>query len=259
VPGVSIIVYARVVSKGCSLSRFRPLSRVIKTRHLFYSLVKRLQPQLVLDIGSRDGSDALEFRRASPTSRILAFEANPDLYGKMREDPRVAAAGIEVHNFAISNETGEASFGVFNKEKGLGSLMEPGHREVSESLTVKTRRLDEVPELQESESTALWIDVEGASFEVVEGARGIMSSVILVHAEVEFERVFANQKVAGELSAQMEGVGFVPFFTGVKRSGQQGNIVFLRSEIAGRLGTIGPFAGSIAYRIAARFGATAPH
>jgi FkbM family methyltransferase len=213
--------------------RYQLLSLLAKPRPLFTHLVGRLRPSLVLDVGSRDGGDALAFRAASPASRILCFEANPRLFEKMRGDADLSRAGIEVFPWAISDSAGEATFRIFNPERGMGSLLPRLDAPPSESFAVQMRRLDELPEARGAGTIALWIDVEGCSYQVVEGAKGLLERVLVIHAEVETRAFWAEQRLAGDLTRLLAGHGFAPVLVRMKRRArEQGNAIFLREGIA---------------------------
>ena len=225
-----------------------PLARLVKTRHLFYYLLRRLQPALILDVGSRDGSDALAFRAACPGARIVAIEAHPELAAKMQRDPALRAARIEVQPCAVSDADGEATFTVYSGEKRLGSLMDPGARPVAEAIRVPTRRLDGIPGLVGAGRSALWIDVEGATYQALQGAARLLDSVILLHTEAEWEEAWAGQKLAVDLEALLAQHALVPVFAGMKRRIPQGNVIFARRELAAQVSGFGVRAGSVLYR-----------
>ncbi len=233
-----------------------PLARLVKTRHLFYYLLRRLKPALILDVGSRNGSDALAFRAACPQARIVAVEAHPVLARRMQGDPALARARVEVLHCAVSDADGEATFTVYQGERRLGSLMDPGQRPVAEALRVPTRRLDGIPGLVGAGRTALWIDVEGATYQALQGASRLLDSVILLHTEAEWEPVWAGQKLAGDLEQLLARHDLVPFFTGMKRRVPQGNIVFARRELASQVSGFGVRAGSVLYRFTASRGSS---
>ncbi len=225
-----------------------PFARLVKTRHLFYYLLRRLEPALILDVGSRDGSDALAFRAACPRARVVAIEAHPQLAERMAKDPVLARERIEVRHCAVSDSDGEATFTVYQGEKRLGSLMDPGERPVAEAIRVPTRRLDGLPGLVGAGRTALWIDVEGATYQALQGASRLLDSVILLHTEAEWEEAWAGQKLAGDLVALLAQHALVPVFTGMKRHIPQGNIVFARRELVREVSGFGVRAGSVLYR-----------
>lgn len=236
-----------------SLASARPpvggrIARLVKSRHLFYYLLRRLQPDLILDVGSRNGSDSLAFRKACPKARIVAIEAHPDLAAAMRQNPTLAAARIEILSCAISDSDGEATFTVYRGEKRLGSLMDPGARQVAEVIRVPTHRLDSLFGPADGSRAALWIDVEGATYQALRGAERLLDSVLLLHTEAEWEPAWAGQKLAGDVTALLEERGLVPIFTGMKRRIPQGNIVFARRDLAPQISGIGVRAAALLYR-----------
>ena len=47
-----------------------------RTKYLFNSLLFIFKPDLVFDIGSLDGRDAIRIRSLLPNSQLVSFEAN---------------------------------------------------------------------------------------------------------------------------------------------------------------------------------------
>lgn len=185
-------------------------------------------------MGSRDGREALRFRHYAPDARVIAIEANPELHAKMVADPLLVPAAIETMNLAVSNADGEASFTIFKRNKGTGSLrLKPG-REVIATHAVPMRRLDTVVDPGNGR-TALWIDVEGCTYEALEGAAGLMHSIDVIHAEIEGEEVFSGQKTAREVLTLLSEKNFMRIDGDVPTGYRGGNVVFLRSDIARRL------------------------
>ncbi len=75
---------------------------VFDAKTFFVGVVKSLQVDCILDIGSRDGDQSLLFRDLRPTAYVAAFEASPANYQKMlaRNLDRQA---IEVFPYALWN------------------------------------------------------------------------------------------------------------------------------------------------------------
>ena len=84
--------------------------RPVNTKELFLALLPDLGIDLVCEVGSMNGDDALAFRARLPQTRIIALEPNPSNLQRMRADPRLAAAGIEVVGAAASNADASAPF-----------------------------------------------------------------------------------------------------------------------------------------------------
>lgn len=181
---------------------------VLGTKKLFDRLLKVFKPDLVCDVGSMDASDALRFRKILPQSRILAFEANPlNVFG-MEKDKRLGSASIELVQRAVWNSEGSVNFYVEKLEqnhkgedirRGISSIrLREGDSLGWTRVVVPSVRLDTFLGRMESSpaSVALWIDVEGCGFEVLEGAEGIIKTIQLIHVEVETRPFWTGQKLA---------------------------------------------------------------
>lgn len=171
------------------------MSRNVSTGWLFRKLLRTFRIDLVCDIGSMDGTDALACRAAVPDARIYAFEANPDNLYQMRSNEALRERRIECVPLAISDQDGRADFHVVDAPvrgvglRGMSSLYrrpQSPHFE-TRTLNVETARLDTFLRARNEcgRTIALWIDVEGKSYEVLQGARSVWGDVRLVHVEVE--------------------------------------------------------------------------
>jgi len=194
-----------------------------RTKYLFNSLLFIFKPDLVFDIGSLDGRDAIRMRDLLPESQIVSFEANSLNYKKMEENPVFNPLNISIMNKAVSDIDGEVDFyeeeifikddGRDNRHGGVSSTrarvdeISKGHNKVK----VETTRVDSfvlsLPVLPKS--IALWIDVEGGSFEVLNGLSGVKDLVSLIHVEVETEEVWKDQKTKKDVLDLLDSEGFM--------------------------------------------------
>lgn len=210
---------------------------VLKTKYAFHALLWLLKPDVVLDIGSMDGSDSKRFRKLLPRADIVAFEGNPYNHRAMLEDPEIARKRIRVVNSLVSDSEGPHSFfvqrpvadeGHFNR--GTSSLI----RRDEAGLTTEEVRLDAVRidsflvrDYPTSSRVALWIDVEGHAHSVIEGMSGAPDRVKLIHVEVETAEVWAGQKVEADVLRLAVSMDYVPVACGA-------NIVQRDVILAGR-------------------------
>ncbi|MBD3646646.1 MAG: FkbM family methyltransferase, partial [Pseudomonadales bacterium] len=158
---------------------------MLDTKILFLKLLRVFQPDNILDIGSRDAREALTFRDCLPGSSIYAFEANPALFARIQADQNVARAHIHAVNKAASNETGTIRFQISDGDydnttrddlAGTSSIKERPGFAYKASIDVESTTLDTY--FQDTPGHfALWIDVEGATFEVIEGALNLLPRV----------------------------------------------------------------------------------
>lgn len=181
----------------------------IPARTLFHSTLAYLKPDCVLDVGSRDGTDALTFRKILPHASITAFEANPALYAKMANDSTLRSNEIEVRNVAVADKVGTFTFRVHDPDRGIGSLRSPLGRPTYDEYSVEACRIDEIIAAGQYQKIALWVDTEGTAFEVLEGASGLMDQIVSVHVEVEFWQLWSNQKIESDTRNKLESAGLV--------------------------------------------------
>lgn len=193
---------------------------VLKTKYAYHALLWLLKPDVVLDVGSMDGSDSKRFRNLLPDAEIVAFEGNPYNYRAMRDDPEIAGRRIRVVNNLVSDSPGPRSFfvqrplpdaGAFNR--GVSSLT----RREQDGASVEEVRLDAVRidgflarEYPDATGVALWIDVEGHAYSVLEGIGGAARRVRLVHVEVETSEIWPGQKLEPEVLRLAALNGLVP-------------------------------------------------
>jgi FkbM family methyltransferase len=212
----------------------------VNTRRLFLGLLHDLDIQRICDVGSMDGSEALSFHARVPRARILALEPHPENFARMLADPRLCRAGIDLICAAATDAAGRAPFFLVpagdgeqaRARRGMSSLLQ---REASacpaERVDVQTLRLDELLRLpaEAGERMALWIDVEGKAFEAVEGMQRIAAQVQLLHIELEAEACISpRQRLAADVHALLEQLGFEELATDLPRSNPQYNAVYLR-------------------------------
>jgi FkbM family methyltransferase len=206
--------------------------------------MRLLQPlgiATVCDVGSMDGSDALQFRRVLPGASIVALEPNPRNFALMAADERLHRAQIRILPFAASDRRGEAPFYVIETDygnaghlarRGMSSLYERADwRKLTTVVQVPTVRLDELlaGESPAPGPIALWIDTEGMAFEVIRGGAGVLQSTQMIHVEVETQPVIgAAQKVFSDVERMLLDSGFVLLAADQCMDVMQFNALFIR-------------------------------
>ena len=220
--------------------------RPVNTRELFLALLGDLDIDLVCEVGSMNGEDALAFRARLPHARIIALEPNPSNLRHMRADPRLAAARIEIVGAAASDTDAhapffvvEADYATANPRRGMSSLRRrDAAAYATHEVDVPTVRLDSLlapamaPFMARGARVALWIDVEGHACEVLEGLRGVASQVVLLHVELESQPcVAAGQRLYPEARALLEAWEFDEIAVDHVHTHPQFNALFLREEL----------------------------
>jgi FkbM family methyltransferase len=159
-----------------------------------------------VDIGSNRGQILREAVRVAPRGRHLAFEPIPALAGDLaREFP-----DVDCRPLALGAEIGTAKFCHFRSLDGWSGLRRS--RQISdergdpEYIDVNVSTLDS--EIGELKPSVVKIDVEGAEHDLLEGARGVLSTarpvVIFEHVAAAAELYDASSEGIWDLLSQQE-------------------------------------------------------
>ena len=214
---------------------------VVNTRRLFLQLLPAMRIDTVCDIGSLDGTDALQFRAVLPEATVIAFEPHPENLRRMRDDPQLQRQAVRIEPVALSDRDGTAEFFLVDAAdveapgwRGMSSLLPRGaDTRVGRAIQVTTARLDNVLQEQSRTSSriALWIDVEGLAHEVIEGAAGCLPNTHLLHVEVETRRcISASQRfLYPQVEELLRAAGFTLVATDQPDYRPQLNALFVRA------------------------------
>jgi len=152
------------------------------------SNIKDYKPKVILDIGSRDLEQSIEFKSIYPDARIIAFEANPEQYKICKQ--AAEGKGIEVYPYLLSDKEQEQhDFYITPGNIGASSMLKPYDVPFASDkswikISIKSRRLDKVlEELGVSKVDIVWIDVQGAELKVLQGMNKYLDEVDFLHVE----------------------------------------------------------------------------
>lgn len=124
-----------------------------------------------VDVGAHKGEILKTIVQVAPFGRHLAFEPVPALCEELKK----LFPQVEVHQTALCDHGGEGRFVHVLSNPGYSGLKERRYRyaEKLQEINVKTARLDDiVPEA--TPISLIKIDVEGAEFQVLRGAEGVL-------------------------------------------------------------------------------------
>jgi FkbM family methyltransferase len=128
-----------------------------------------IRDSAVVDVGSYTGLYAI--RAALSGNQVFAFEPNPMVYDRLRENIKLNQVGdqVEVSKKAVSNKVDIVQLGVNSTKLSSGGSLEHRRERV---FSVKTVILDQV--LPDIPISAIKIDVEGHEASVLQGAISII-------------------------------------------------------------------------------------
>lgn len=218
----------------------------IHTATLFYSLLAaRADIDLFLDVGSLDGREAFSVESRFPLIQCIAFEPNPRNIALIQQGIAHRGSHIQLQTIAVGNINGTTSFytrtPLSSSNYGASSVLQytsvaRDAEFATSTIEVPVRRLDSIEAIAEQHKIALWIDVEGAGYQALEGMAGIAQQVQLIHIEVETRPLFDGGRSALDVVKIMRNYGLELIGSNLDKGLRlhQGDMVFLRPHTVRR-------------------------
>lgn len=228
---------------GFDLRRYHPSSSQHSAMRL---LLRRLQIDLVFDVGANTGQTGEELFDSGFAGRVVSFEplaaAHAVLVRKAALQPRwtahpQAAVGALSGKVTIHVAANSVSSSVLPMLQSHVDAAAGSQTVGSESVPVI--RLDDVAAgyLQGSNAAMLKVDTQGFEWEVLDGTSETLNKLVAVKLELSLVPLYVGQRLWRDYVDRMEGIGFqlyfaYPAFTDV-RTGQtmQWDAMFVRKSL----------------------------
>ena len=233
-----------------SARRARRLPRHLarsRVEEVFRELCAEIAPALSVEVGAHEARFSRWLHQAVPDAQCLAFEANPFVHERYAAE--LAGVGVDYRHLAISDVAGTVDLRIprefYNPEHDrrfvkdrtnrMASLADHRMVELHETVPVPAARLDDVvrreADLDDGDAVVAWIDVEGASRQVLTSGEDTLRRASFVYIEVESAPVWEGQWLDVDVARHLASCGLVPVLRDVQRPGQY-NVVFARADLA---------------------------
>jgi FkbM family methyltransferase len=195
----------------------------IKSGHLiegyFYELCKNLKINSLIECGAHDAATSIKFCNFDENNKAIAFEANPYVFGRFNS--QINNRNIQYLNLGVGKAVGKLKLNIPVHSPGSwtpqASFDVNIEIDMAEDVEIEVTTLDvmcaELEAGNESQSaTAIWIDVEGFAWEVLNGAKQTLSSTQckLLYIEVSDEKIWGNEKSALSICEFLKGFDYYP-------------------------------------------------
>lgn len=155
---------------------------------------------LIMDVGANTGSYSLIAAAVNPTAEVHAFEPVARICDKLRDNCLLNNFTIQVHNVAVSNESGYLYL-VDQRRANEYTCFVLKHPE-EDAYSVSSLRLDSFKEIfLKARSVLIKIDVEGHEAEVLAGMGDLLKRIrpvilleVLTESVAEAMQKFFNGK-----------------------------------------------------------------
>ena len=181
-------------------------------------LLRQHQINLILDVGANSGAFGWDMRELGYSGRIVSFEPLPDAFAQLQK----AAAGDpawQTINVGLGDRDEERVLHVAanSQSSSLLPMLEAHVQAAPESvytndIAVTIHRLDAVADGYRKSGEALFlkIDTQGFELQVLNGARGLLTSVPLLQLECSLVPLYDGAMLVEDMIAFVRGLGYDP-------------------------------------------------
>jgi FkbM family methyltransferase len=191
----------------------------------------KIVPKNIMEIGSLHGRDAAMIEQRFHTNDVTIFEAHPVFY----ENIKKSYPDYKVFNLAISNSDKEIEFNCIKEghrhewHMGTSSVFDRKGIQYYKHKVLAKRMDTFIDENSIKEIDVLKIDVEGHSYELLEGFGDKLKIVKVLHIENEHVVCWENQKLYADVEKILINAGFC--LVAIKAIFPQTDSVWIKREI----------------------------
>ena len=199
---------------------------------------------VILDIGSRDCMQSIEFNNHFKNSKIYAFECNPNTIPICMNNIK-NYTNIKLIDCAVNTYDGSCKFYPINKDKtittwadgnpGASSLFiangkYPHETYHQDEITVNCKRIDTIlKENNISKVDLIWMDLQGAELLALQSMGKYLNDVEYIHTEVTYQPMYHGQSLFNDIDNILKSNGFI-HLNNPNTSGWQEDIVYKNTK-----------------------------
>lgn len=205
-------------------------------RHIT-SVDPSFSPKVILDIGSRDLGQSIEFNSVFPNAMIYAFEPNPEQFEiclQLSEN----YSNIGVDKLAIGEIDGPCKFFITPGNIGASSTLEPidvpfGTTNMFHEVSAMMVRLDTWMRLRNiGQIDVLWLDTQGIELMALRGMGEHLKKVKFIHCEAAEKGYYKGHILKPQLEEYLRSMGFsISFHNPAYHPYGEGDIIATNTNI----------------------------
>jgi FkbM family methyltransferase len=214
---------------------------------LFFLIQKEIKPKISIEVGANSAEFSKKIKQDNTNIKSWAFEANPYVHKHYADS--LQNAGVEYINAAITNKIGKTRFLIqeaylnngewdgkrINRIIGNNSLLIRDQDDVLYSAPkIDCNTLDgffiDSGILNSNDTVCMWIDVEGATEQVLGNSNKTLKQTDSIFIEVEDFKFWQDQWLAEDVIEFLVSQDFVPIARDYEYE-KQNNYIFIKSKL----------------------------
>lgn len=154
---------------------------------------------IIIDVGSYNGIYALIAKKANPHATVIAIEPDVVNLEHIRENAKINDVDIVILNSVVYNVVGKVQFADIKGSTG-GSI--------GEGVEVSSVTLDALLHNEQDKKILIKLDVEGAEYDVLRGAKETLRKDVVILLEVHNEFIKKFGKTHADLRTLVHDIGY---------------------------------------------------
>jgi FkbM family methyltransferase len=205
----------------------------------FLTMQQPLGTLCFLEVGAHEASFSCRAKSMYPEAKVFAFEANPYVYDKHKDEINRDAPSLNYIHSAICDHDGTTFLAISNSISGKSealdskrhSLLTRKDSDHVDYIEVPCAKLDSIFDKNKINGipSCLWCDVEGASSQVLIGAEAILGSVTSLYIELSTKEFWEGEWKDIHVFDWLIEHDFVPIFRDFEWSFQY-NAIFVNKK-----------------------------
>jgi FkbM family methyltransferase len=214
---------------------------------LFFLIQEEVRPKISIEVGANSAEFSKKIKQDHTNIKSWAFEANPYVHKHYADS--LQDAGVEYINAAITNKIGKTRFliqeGYLNNGEwdgkridriiGNNSLLIRDQDDVLYSAPkIDCNTLDgffiDSGTLNSNDTVCMWVDVEGATEQVLSNSNKTLKQSDSIFIEVEDFKFWQDQWLAEDVIEFLVSQDFVPIARDYEYE-KQNNYIFIKSKL----------------------------
>lgn len=195
-----------------------------------------IDPKVILDVGSRDLDQSIEFNSVYPNAKIHAFEPNPVQF-EICKQKKVPYENISVHQYALGDIEGKVEFHLTLGNIGASSLLKPidvpfASTQEVQKIGVQCIRLESFLKNNNIDNIdILWMDTQGVELLALMGMGEYLKKVKFLHCEAATAAYYEGHILKDKLDSYLMENGFQLHFSPSFHPYGEGDIFAINTNI----------------------------